>query len=58
MYYRNIYEYINNREFLLIVSNVILQLSPANENGLKWIEMDSDFQKYWFTNVKMKTFQS
>ena len=31
---------------------------PANENGLKWIEMDSDFQKYWFTNVKMNAFQS
>ena len=31
--------------------------SLANENGLKWIEMDSDFQKYWFTNVKMNAFQ-
>jgi len=26
---------------------------PANENGLKRIEMDLDFQKYWFTNDKM-----
>ena len=31
---------------------------PANENRLKWIEMDSDFQKYLFTNVKMNAFQS
>ena len=30
---------------------------PIPANGLKWIEMDSDFQKYWFTNVKMNTFQ-
>ena len=30
---------------------------PINENGLKWIEMDLDFQKYWFTNVKMNAFQ-
>jgi len=31
---------------------------PANENGLKWIKMDSNFQKYGFMNVKMNPFQS
>ena len=30
---------------------------PTNENRLKWIEMDSDFQRYWFTNVKINAFQ-
>jgi len=30
----------------------------ANENGLKWIKVDSDFQKYGFMNVKMNPFQS
>jgi len=47
-------EYINN---IFIVLNSFDD-NPANENGLKWIEMDSDFQKYWFTNVKMNAFQS
>jgi len=34
-------------------SNNNLTYFPANENGLKWIQMNSNFQKYWFTNVKM-----
>jgi len=37
--------------------NLIYNIS-ANKNELKWIEMDSDFSKYWFMNVKMNAFQS
>jgi len=35
-----------------MINNIV----PANENGLKWIKMDSDFQKYGFMNVKMNLF--
>ena len=43
----------------MLVNTFIYQISiPANENGLKWIKMDSDFQKYRFINVKINPFQS
>ena len=45
---------------MIKVSSVLLsfiEFCPTNENGLKLIEMDSDFQKYWFTNVKINAFQ-
>ena len=41
---------------MLQINNLFLINHPANENELKWIEMD--FQKYWFTSVKMNAFQS
>jgi len=44
------------KKFQIEVTIVIISCL-TNENELKWIEMDSDFQKYWFTNVKMNTFQ-
>jgi len=33
-------------------------INRLKENGLKWIGMDSDFQKYAFTNVEMNSLQS
>jgi len=45
--------------YACIVVMIDKQLYPANENGLNWIKMDSDFQKYGFMllNVKMNPFQ-
>jgi len=47
-----------DREVRTIIP-IICEYIPneANENELKWIEMDSDFQKYWFANVKINVFQ-
>jgi len=33
------------------------EIYSANENGLKWIKIDTDFQKYGFMNVKINSFQ-
>jgi len=36
---------------------VLHSVWPNAQRELKWIEMDSDFQKYEFMNVKMNSFQ-
>ena len=49
--------FYRNTEYSSFVYGIINQTWDLLSKR-EWIEMNSDFQKYWLTNVKMNAFQS
>jgi len=49
----------NEIKTIFINFSLFISFASSNRNNIglpskrEWIEMDSDFRKYWFTNVKM-----